>query len=91
MATALFRMGKIYITVGILRACASFPMPPEVLIIRHATGDWAEMSKDDHHANTRAIHDGSRIVSAYRIGDERFIVVTEGNREKTTIALMHEY
>ena len=51
----------------------------------------SEMSLDDRFANTCAIHDGSRIFSAYQLGDDRFFVVTEANRATTTILLAHEY
>lgn len=91
MAKPRFPLGKVYITLGALRACASFPMPPEVLLTRHVSGDWSEMSLDDRFANTCAIHDGSRIFSAYQLGDDRFFVVTEANRATTTILLAHEY
>jgi hypothetical protein len=91
VTTALFPIGKVYITPGALAACASFPMPPDVLIVRHVGGDWQEMSKDDQVANKNAITDGSRILSAYQVGDDRFYVITEADRASTTILLAAEY
>lgn len=91
MATALFPWGDVYITPGALKACASFPMQPEVLLVRHVSGDWREMPPEDRVANATAIGDGSRILSAYQVGDERFFVITEADRSKTTILLAYEY
>lgn len=55
MAKQLFATGALYSTPGALQACASFPMPPDVLIVRHVSGDWSDMSKEDREANRRAI------------------------------------
>lgn len=90
MATALFRLGELYITPGALKACASFPMPPDVLLVRHVSGDWREMSPEDRKENEDAIARGLRILSAYQVGDHRFYVITEANRSKTTILLAYE-
>lgn len=91
MATALFAIGAVYITPGALRACASFPMPPDLLIVRHMTGDWAELDTHDRQANRQAITSGDRILSAYQVGSERFYVITEADRETTTVLLASEY
>ncbi len=91
MATALFPMGHMYITPGALTACQAHSMPPNVLLARHVTGDWADMSKDDQKANRHSIHDGSRIFAAYQVGTHRFFVITEADRSSTTILLAEEY
>jgi hypothetical protein len=91
MTKALFQLGKFYITPGALAACEARAMPPPVLITRHATGDWSEMSEDDRQANRQAIEDGLRILSAYQVGGRRFFVITEADRSSTTILLAEEY
>lgn len=91
MERTLFPLGKLFITPGAMAACATFPMPPLVLLVRHASGDWAEMSADDQEANRKATTDGSRIFSAYQYGEHRFFVITEADRSSTTILLAHEY
>lgn len=91
MAKALFPLGSLYITPGALAACASFPMPPVVLLTRHAAGDWSEMSEEDQQANRRALEGGSRVFSGYRVGEDRFFVITEADRSSTTILLAEEY
>jgi len=91
MAKALFPLGRTYITPGALAVCQSFPMPPDLLFVRHVSGDWSEMSVEDREANQGAITDGSRIFSAYQVGGERFFVITEADRSSTTILLAEEY
>lgn len=91
MGTALFPMGETFITVGALNACAAYPMPPAVLLIRHVTGDWRELDAEDRLRNEEAIREGTRVFSAYQFGEERFFVITEADRSRTTILLAHEY
>lgn len=91
MDTALFALGETYITVGALQTCASYPMPPIVLLIRHVTGDWRELGEGDRKRNEEAILTGTRVFSAYQLGEDRFFVITEADRSKTTILLAHEY
>jgi hypothetical protein len=91
MTKALFALGSLYITPGALAACKSFPMPPDVLLIRHMGGDWSEMTPEDQETNRRAIQGGARIFSAYKLGDIRFWVITEADRGSTTILLPEEY
>lgn len=91
MNTALFPLGETYITVGALHTCASYPMPPMVLLIRHVTGDWHELDEGDRKRNEEAIRAGARVFSVYQLGEDRFFVITEADRSKTTILLAHEY
>ena len=91
MSQQLFVLGQTYVTPGALAACLSFPMPPDVLFVRHVSGDWAEMGRDDQVANLRAIQDGSRVLSAYVFGEYKFYVITEGDRRATTLLLAEEY
>ena len=91
MATSLFPLGRTYITPGALEVCQSFPMPPDLLFVRHASGDWREMDQEDQRANREAIEEGSRVFSAYQVGQHRFFVITEADRSTTTILLAEEY
>lgn len=91
MPRALFPIGAVFITPGALSACASFPMPPDVLIVRHVSGDWSELDESDREANREAVQSGERILSAYQVGNDRFYVITEADRSTTTILLAHEY
>jgi uncharacterized protein (DUF2252 family) len=66
-------------------------MPPEILLVRHLMGDWSDMGKEDEATNWQSIDDASRILSAYQVGSHRFYVITEADRETTTILLAEEY
>lgn len=65
-------------------------MSPLELLVRHGTGDWSEMSAMDQASNTNAVQDGSRILSAFQVNDERFFVITEADRSSTTVLLARE-
>ena len=54
--------------------------PDDLLTIveRHASGDWGERCQEDVAANEAALHDGSRLLSAYTVNGERLWVITDG-------------
>ena len=59
---------------------------------RHAWGDWGDVSADDAQANERALHEGSRVFSAYALTTgERLWIITEADRSSTTVLLPDEY
>lgn len=91
MPHALFPLGKLYSTPGALATCESCSMSPAVLLRRHVTGDWSDMSRADQAANWRAITEGSRVFAAYQLGAHRLFVITEADRSSTTILLAEEY
>jgi hypothetical protein len=61
------------------------------ILRRHHTGDWGCVCQEDRDANTLALVDGSRILSAYIVKGARFYVITESTREVTTVLLADEY
>lgn len=67
------------------------------LLTRHLTGDWGELDAFDRRRNEEALHDGSRLFSAYRstAGDRLWFIteaVSEGEfRASTTVLLPEEY
>ena len=64
---------------------------PLHLLMRHVNGDWGDLDDEDKQANERALEDGTRLMSAYSIGEARFWVITEWDRSVTTILLPEEY
>lgn len=62
---------------------------------RHLTGDWGDICDEDKELNDMAVGDGSRILSAYVIGEEKLWIITEaeyeGSRFSTTFLLPSEY
>ena len=59
---------------------------------RHVSGDWGDLSEDDRLANVDALANDARILSAYvTAAGERFWIITEADREYTTLLLPEEY
>jgi len=77
---------------GANHACAAGLTTPPHLFARHWTGDWGEISPEDHGLNEDAIRDGARIFSVYHLeGGGRVWVITEAGRHATTLLLPSEY
>lgn len=89
---ALFALGNIYATPGALHALADAGQTPEEFIIRHVTGDWGTLPKEDIAENERALKQGNRLFSAYTLADgTRLWLITEWDRSATTLLLPAEY
>jgi hypothetical protein len=78
-------LGQLVIT----RAAAGRLTPDEIAdgIVRHARGDWGDISPEDAAENELALREGFRLLSAYGRGEHRFWVITEADRSATTILL----
>jgi hypothetical protein len=61
-------------------------------LARHSQCDWGDVSAEDETANSKAIDDGSRILSVYhdRKG-VKFWIITEADRSTTTVLLPDDY
>lgn len=92
----LFSLGTVVATPGALAALAQAGQSPHELLQRHVTGDWGDLDADDKDANERALRDGSRLFSAYRLTTgEKLWAITEaendGHRASTCLLLPDEY
>ncbi len=66
----------------------------QMLMRRHAGGDWGDVPEADKRMNDAAVKIGARIISAYVLmgdGSERIWIVTEGDRSATSVLLPSEY
>ena len=68
------------------------------LVERHICKDWGDLPDDDNRLNDEALHDGSRILSAYVLPTTavKIWIITEaadenGERDATTALLPEEY
>lgn len=66
------------------------------LLAKHASHDWGDIDADDRRANTRALIEGSRVMSTYPIGGQCVWVITDaeddqGRRASTTVLLPADY
>ncbi len=85
-----FELGRIVATPGALEVLA--PEESQVLLRRHAAGNWGVVDAHDRRANNRALKDGTRLLSAYvAASGERIWIITEADRCSTCILLPSEY
>jgi hypothetical protein len=84
-----FALGQVVMTRGIADLIETIDLV--ALLQRHANGDWGSVCSEDAAANERALVEGSRLLSAYEIGDTKIWVITEADRSATTFLLPDEY
>lgn len=61
------------------------------LLKRHAGNDWGDISVADVIMNEDALKCGERIMSVYHVRGDKFYVITERDRSRTTLMLSDEY
>ena len=92
-----FSIGKLLATPAALEALEEAKVDIIDLVERHIAKDWGDLSEDDWRLNDEALHDGSRILSAYILTTEvKIWIITEaadenGERAATTALLPSEY
>ena len=87
---AKFRIGRIYTTPNALSRITR----EDILdgIGRHHAGDWGDVSEEDRQANECALIEGTRLWSVYHAANgTRFWIITEADRQSTTILLPQDY
>ena len=85
-----FSLGRLCITAAAAQVVSS----QEVLqaVARHAAGDWGDLDTHDLAANEKALRNGGRLLSVYETnGGSRFYVITESDRQVTTLLLPEDY
>ena len=61
-------------------------------LVRHAGGDFGDVSEEDKELNEEAVDTGDRILSAYHDRNGvKFWIITEWDRSETTVLLPSEY
>jgi hypothetical protein len=89
----LFPLGAVVATPGAIDLLDRTGTNASHLLTRHQLGDWGVVCDDDAIENSRALHDGNRLLSAYDLGEqkERLWIITEHDRSVTTLLLPEEY
>ncbi len=84
-----FPMGEVVVTPG-----ARMKLPRRQVLaalLRHASGDWGELSEEDREVNNDGVDKCGRLRSAYSARDgTRFWIITEPDRSVTTVLLPEE-
>jgi hypothetical protein len=89
---ALFPLGRLVATPGaieLLRSVGEDLLP--ALLERHRSGDWGNVPEEDARENEFSVRHGFRVLSSYRVTEERIWVITESDRSATTLLLPSEY
>ena len=90
VAGELFRFGQVAITAAAMQALT--PDTVAEALSRHAKGDWGTVCKEDWEANDWALSEVGGLLSTYQATDQTvFWIITEWNRDVTTILLPSDY
>jgi|SRR6516165_2835895 hypothetical protein len=90
--TQRFPLGQIVATPGALEALEASHQSPAEFLTRHARGDWGELSSDDIAENEFSLKNGFRLLSSYCTATgQKLWVITEAERDLTTVLLPDEY
>jgi len=87
----LFPLGQVVATPGALSLLEENGQSPAEFLARHHSGDWGDLDEEDKQANALALKDGSRLFSAYTVGNEKIWIITESDRSSTCVLLPSEY
>ena len=88
---ALTTLGEIVATPAALKHLERNSISPLSLITRHKNGDWGDLTQEDVRSNEMAIAYGGRILSVYKVGDEKLYCITEADFSSTCLLLADEY
>ena len=89
-------LGHVYVTQGIdelQTSDLSFAKFVAKCLIRHQSGDWGDLCKEDKELNEYALESGEdRLFSKYEYnGTISIYIITEWDRSATTILFPEEY
>ena len=87
-----FLLGRIVATPGALEALSQSRQDAALFLARHQQGDWGSLEEEDKQENEFSLLNNLRILSAYVLNTgTRIWIITEANRNATTILLPSEY
>lgn len=90
--TIHFPLGQVFLTHGAIEALDEAEQPAEEFLRRHARLEQGELCDADHKENLFSVDKELRIFSAYKTAKgEKLWVITEADRNSTTIWLPDEY
>lgn len=89
----LFELGKITMTPSAITIIAGFKVAIGDLLDRHQRGDYGEVSERDWRENTLALLPESveRVMSVYNVGTEKLWIITDPDRNVTTLLTEEDF
>ena len=92
---SLFQLGRVVVTAGVQGLLDKHELVNalhvNMLLACHQSGDWGDVCSEDAHWNDKAVEDGDRVLSSYKLYGEKVWVITEADRSVTTILFPSEY
>jgi hypothetical protein len=91
MAT-LFPLGRLVATPGaltLLRSAGEDVLP--ALLECHQSGHWGDVPAEDARENEVSVRYSFRVLSSYRVAEERIWVIIDADRSATMFLLREEY
>jgi hypothetical protein len=86
-----FNMGRPVITANCIVHCERNNFNVYKLLVRHALCDWGDVLLYDRMANERALFEGLRLLSTYKVAQEQIYIITEADRSYTTVMMASDY
>ena len=87
-----FELGNTVMTRGVDEALEDRTELENIILQRHAEGDWGDLDEHDVSANEDALENGGRLFSVYHLANgTKIYVITEWDRSVTTALLPQEY
>jgi hypothetical protein len=89
----IFQFGRCVGTPAALEALEKAGVLASTYLLRHQRGDWGDMSPSDAKANDKAVNKKLRIFSSYIRPNTGVMIwiITEADRESTTVLLPNDY
>ena len=89
-----FTLGEIVVTRGIyekMNCDTLFALEVYKCILKYRKQDWGDTCLEDKIENSNALKNGYRIFAVYNINENTIFIITEADRQYTTIMFNHEY
>lgn len=86
-----FPLGRVVITPAAKNLLDEKQLHAIEFLDRHSRGDWGDISEADWEENDWSVDEGLRILSVYRIGEDKIYIITESDRSSTTILTPDDY
>ncbi len=86
-----FPLGQVVATPRAIAVLEENQESPVTLLRRHAACDWGDVCEKDGELNDEALDTGGRLLSSYRVGNDKVWVITEADKSATTLLTPEEY
>ena len=85
-----FELGDISITPGV-GELISDGLLVDLYLDRHWRGDWGDVCEEGKETNEQALVHGDRLLSSFETALGKIWIITEADRESTTVLTPDEY